>query len=282
MTNATLLKMHKGEITEFKIYSNLAQKAGEKNKKILEHMARDELRHYNHLKNITGKELKPNRLKIWWYTLISSAFGLSFGLRLMERGERGAQSSYSELKKEHPKLAEVLKDEVRHEHDVLNMISEEKLEYASSIVLGLNDALVELSGTLAGLTFALSAPKLIALSGLIVGIASALSMSASSYLSKEEEGGSKNAKRAALYTGAAYIVTVLLMVAPYFIFRSVYVALAVLLAIAVAIIGAYTFYITVAKDQKFAPRFIQMAAISLGVAFISFVFGIILKQFIGA
>ena len=75
---------------------------------------------------------------------------LSFGLRLMERGERLTQSVYARLKEQYPQLADVLLDEQRHETEILGLIEEERIAYAGSVVLGLNDALVELTGALAG------------------------------------------------------------------------------------------------------------------------------------
>jgi len=54
-----------------------------------------------------------------------------------------------------------------------DLIEEKRLEYTGSIVLGLNDALVEMTGALAGLTLALQNTRLIALSGLVTGIAAA-------------------------------------------------------------------------------------------------------------
>ena len=51
------------------------------------------------------------------------------------------------------------------------MIDEEKLKYIGAVVLGMNDALVELTGTLAGLTLALQNEKLVGVAGLITGVA---------------------------------------------------------------------------------------------------------------
>ena len=42
-----------------------------------------------------------------------------------------------------------------NESALLQLLDEEKLRYTGSIVLGLNDVLVELTGALAGLTLAL-------------------------------------------------------------------------------------------------------------------------------
>jgi VIT1/CCC1 family predicted Fe2+/Mn2+ transporter len=95
------------------------------------------------------------------------------------------------------------------------LLDEELLRYAGSIVLGLNDALVELTGALAGFTLALQNTRLIALTGLITGVAAALSMAASEYLSTRSEGGGRSPLRASLYTGTAYIITVFLLILPY-------------------------------------------------------------------
>jgi VIT1/CCC1 family predicted Fe2+/Mn2+ transporter len=281
MQKDALFGMQKGEITEHLVYSKLAGKAKDKkNADVLARISKDELGHYKLLSKITGKEAQPDTLRVYWYDTLSSILGLSFGLRLMERGEAKAQDKYGALEKEYPGLTKVIADEERHEMAVLSMISEQRLEYASSVVLGLNDALVELTGTLAGLTLALADTKLIAITGLIMGVAAALSMSASSYLSARED-DDKNAKTAATYTGVAYILAVLLLVAPYFVFPNVYVALAAVLVITISLVAGYTFYVTTAKDKAFWPRFIEMAAICLVVTAISFGFGLLLKQFVG-
>ena len=88
------------------------------------------------------------------------------------------------------------------------------------MVLGLNDALVELTGTLAGLTFALANARLVALAGIITGIAATLSMAASNYLAERANGSA----------------------------------------------------------QRFLPRFVEMAVISLGVALVSFLIGLRAKN----
>ncbi len=265
--------MQKGEITEHLIYSNLARSVkNPQNSKILQHIADDELKHYGILKGITKQDFTPNGLKVWWYTFLGRTLGLEFALKMMENGEGNAQDSYSELAKEFPAARTIIPDEETHESKLIDLIKEERLYYASAIVLGLNDALVELTGALAGLTLALQDAKLIALSGFIIGIAAALSMSASSYLSAREavEDKTKTPLKSATYTGIAYLLTVLVLITPYFIFANVHVSLAAMMALALIIIAAYTFYISTAKSQRFLPRFAEMAAISLGVAAISY------------
>jgi VIT1/CCC1 family predicted Fe2+/Mn2+ transporter len=172
-------------------------------------------------------------------------------------------------------------EETRHEVELISLLEEESLHYAGSIVLGLNDALIELTGTLAGLTFALQNTQLVAVSGLITGIA-ALSMSASEFLSTlSEKGSRKQPGKAAIYTGIAYLITVTLLILPYLLIHNVFISLAVMLVIAVVIIMAFTFYRSVVNNESFLKRFGTMAAISLGVALLSFGIGLIVRNVLG-
>ncbi len=276
-----ILKAQKNEITEYHIYKNLAKKTKNKhNKKILEHISKDELRHYNFWKKISKKEIKPNSLKIFWYTLISYILGLSFGLKLMERGEILAYSEYNKLKRKYAGVKEILKDEHKHEREILSLLKEERIEYAGSMVLGLNDALVELTGALAGLTLALQNNLIIAVTGLIIGVAASLSMAASEYLSSKED-KHKNPLKSSIYTGTAYIITVILLILPYLLLTNIYSSLALMLIIGIVIIALYTFYMSVAKSLKFWPRFTRMLLISLTVAVISFLVGYLIRKIFG-
>jgi VIT1/CCC1 family predicted Fe2+/Mn2+ transporter len=57
--------------------------------------------------------------------------------------------------------------------------------------------------------------------------------------------------------------------------------LGVTLGVAVFIIFVFNYYISIAKDYNFKRRFLEMATISLGVAGISFLIGVLVKLFIG-
>lgn len=277
-----ILQAQKNEITEFKIYSKLASKIKDKkNKTLLKKIAQDELKHYTYWKKITKRDVKPNCLRVYWYHLLSTFLGLSFTLKFMEQGENLAIKLYNKLKDKY-KINTFIRDEQRHEEQLLSLIKEERIKYAGSIVLGLNDALVELTGALAGFTFALQNSRLIAIAGSITGIAASLSMAASGYLSsKEEETDEKSPLKSAIYTGLAYIFTVIILILPYLILDSVYLALIITLSLAILIIAAYTFYITTAKNLNFWKRFREMALISLTVAIISFGIGYLIRIYFG-
>lgn len=278
-----ILAQQRSELTEHHIYRCLAKKTKDPhNKKVLSQIAREELYHYKFWKNITKKELRPSWVKIQLYLFLSYILGLSFALRLMENNEEKAQKFYKKVEKKYPKVKKIMEDEHKHEQQLIAILHDKRLTYAGAIVLGLNDALVELTGTLTGLTLAFQNGLLIGVTGLIMGIAASLSMAASGYLSsKEEEDNNKDALTSALYTGVAYFITVLFLVAPYFLIQNVFYAMATMLVIALLIIAAYTKYISVAKDLKFTPRFVTMALISLGVAALSFVLGYAVKTFFG-
>jgi VIT1/CCC1 family predicted Fe2+/Mn2+ transporter len=277
-----LLVFQRNEITEHHIYKRLARSIkAPQNQEILEKIANDELEHYKLWKGYTRQEVKPNQFWLWFYYLVSRIFGFTFGIKLMERGEEDAQSNYEQLKGKIEEIDNFLRDESAHEEALIAMLDEESLRYAGSIVLGLNDALVELTGALAGLTLALQNTQLIALSGLITGIAAALSMGASEYLSTRSEETEKNPLKASIYTGVAYIVTVMILILPYLILENYYICLAFALSAAVLIIAFFNYYISVAKDEPFRVRFFEMSALSLGVATLSFVLGYFIRTALG-
>jgi VIT1/CCC1 family predicted Fe2+/Mn2+ transporter len=270
------------EITEYHIYKRLAKSIkNPENRLIMEQIAEDELRHSEDWKKYTQQDVKPNMWDVWKYFLISRIFGFTFGIKLMERGEERAQENYGQLKGKIPNIEKWIHEEEVHEQKLLAMLDEERLRYAGSVVLGLNDALVELTGALAGLTLALQNVKLIALTGLITGIAASLSMAASEYLSTRSEETDKHPVRAAVYTGIAYVITVALLVLPYLLIQNYIVDLIITLIVAVLIIAVFNYYISVAKDEPFRPRFLEMAGLSLGVAAFSFIIGFFIRQWLG-
>jgi len=277
-----VLTFQQTEITEYHIYKRLAKRVNSpENAEIIEQIAEDELRHYSEWKKYTNQDVQPRWFYVWFYYFISVAFGFTFGIKLMERGEENAQKNYASVSNAIPEAEKLQHEEDVHEERLINMLDEERLRYAGSIVLGLNDALVELTGALAGLTLALQNVKLIALSGLITGIAASMSMAASEYLSTRSEDTGKHPVRAAIYTGIAYIITVALLVLPYLLFDNYILDLIITLTIAVIIIAVFNYYISVAKGESFRARFIEMAALSLSVAALSFVIGYFLSRWLG-
>ena len=280
---AVIKRMQQNELTESVIYEKIAAFAGgEENQETLRRLAREEKAHYEIWKKYTGIEMKPEKGKVLKFTLIARILGFTFAVKLMERGESNAQNEYELLAKEVAESAAIRQQEEEHENALLDMLDEERLQYVGSMVLGLNDALVELTGSLAGFAFALQNTRLIALSGLIVGISATFSMASSEFLAARSEGRT-DALKSCSYTGIAYLLTVVALIAPYLIFPGTQFipALLCMLLVVILIIAGFTYYTSVAQDEPFKSRFLEMAIISVSVAVMSFVVGVLAKKFLG-
>ncbi len=282
-TRALLLCYQRTESTDHIIYTKMAKREKDaENKAILQRIADEEKEHARIFQRYTGKTVHPNHLHIFWYSLLALLMGYTFVIKLMEKGEYKTTGAYKKLVEELPEVERIIEQEQAHEDKLDAMLDEERLKHVGDMVLGLNDALVELTGTIAGLTFALANTRLIALSGIITGVSATLSMAASNFLAKRAE-GNPDALKSSVYTGVAYLITVVCLVLPYLIFPNhLYAAaLATMLGVVVLIILFFNYYIAVAKSENFGRRFGEMAAISLGVAVISFIIGLLVKQFLG-
>ncbi len=280
-TKRKLLSAQRAEITEHFIYEKLSLSTKDPhNKGILKRISSDELEHHNVWKEYTGEDVKPDRLKIWVYYLISRILGLTFGIKLMERGEEQAQETYQEISKVVPAAKDIAREEDEHEKQLIGLIDEERLKYTGDIVRGMNVALVELTGVLAGLTLAIPNTRLILTVGLITGIAMTLSLASTEYLATRTGEGIRSPFKAVVYAGLANIFTVLFLVFPYFIFTNIYFSLGLMLLNAIIVIFLFSFYISVAKDISFKTRFPEMVLISLGVAALAFGIGLLARIFL--
>jgi VIT1/CCC1 family predicted Fe2+/Mn2+ transporter len=277
------LKQQKNEINDFTIYTLLSKKEkNEKNRKIFVKIANEEKTHYEFWKQITKQDLKPSALIVYWYTFLVSIFGTSFSLKLLESREDDAIELYHRLSFEYPQAKVIYHEEKHHEIALIDMLEDKKLVYAGAIVLGMNDALVELTGTLSGIALAFDKALVVGVTGMIMGIAASLSMAGSAYLeAKENEDTAISSSVYALYTGGSYILTTLLLVLPFFIFSSMYTGLFMMFVAAFLTIISFNFYVSVAKNQSFLKRSSQMLAITFGVALISFMTGYVVKHYFG-
>ena len=276
-------KMQQSELTESVIYAEIAKFAkGEENKQTLLRLSEEEKIHYEIWKSYTGIEMQPEKFKVFKYKMLARIFGFTFAVKLMENGEENSQDEYEKLAGEVAESVIIREQEEEHESALLGMLDEERLQYVGSMVLGLNDALVELTGSLAGFTFAMQNTRLIALSGLIIGISATFSMASSEFLAAKSEGRS-DAFKSCAYTGSAYLITVVMLILPYLLLgNSQYIlALGLMMLTVILIIAGFTYYTSVAQDQPFKSRFVEMAVISISVAVLSFFVGVAAKAVLG-
>ena len=284
---ARLLKLQRMEATEAEVYRRLARmQKDEVNRSILEGISLEEERHEAVIAGMTGEKVLPDMRKVRRQIMLARLFGFTFSVKMMESTEQDAAAEYRELG-----LDDIADEEEAHEENMIGMLDEERLRYSGSVVLGMSDALVELTGALAGLTFALQSLNLVALAGLVTGISAAFSMGASEYLSSRAEKKSESAVKAAFFTWISYLITVLMLVSPYFLFSSGspdfqglephIQALICTFIIGLLIVAVFNFYVSVVEGVSFRSRFIEMAAILGVVSLISYGIGIALRGMLG-
>ena len=267
------------EITVHEIYLQIALAMGNShNSDVLKRIASEESEHYKFWKKYSSSEITPDGFRVLISFLFLRVLGFTFTLKFL--ASRHARDVKKEVIEAIPDAETILRKDELHKEEIIaltGLLDEERFHYIGSIVLGLNDAIVEFIGMLAGLTFALQNSKLIAITGIVAGISASFSMAASEYLSqRSEENPDKRLKppKAAIYTGITYIITVALLLLPFFVIKSPYIALPVTLIIAFIVILGFTFYFSVAKSLNFRRRFVEMVLISLGIATLSFFIGL--------
>lgn len=263
------------------IYRKLAGlTADPRNSEILEEISEEEREHYEIFKSYTGRGTGPRTLRIWFFLLLSRIFGLTFVIKQMERFEDRAQVDYRELAGLIPEAETILKEEEEHEKRLIEMISERRLEYIGDILRGLNAALVEKTGELAGLTLVLKDPGLVAVVVLITGMGTASALAGTEYLVARTERGKALPAVSSYYSGLACMATVALLVAPYLLISDIWMSFGVAVAIGALVILVFTYYVSVVFDHSFWKRFVEMGSIGLGVGALVFIAGYALEEFL--
>lgn len=267
------------EYRDLVIYQELARtETVPEFRRILEQLVEHERGDYDFWRQYASKtQHTVHPLTLPLVRLLRKVLGLTFTAKLIERNEKRAVRDYAAFLKEadpslKTKIQEILEHEERHEQEMIGQIKEEKIAFISSIVLGLNDALIELSGALVGFSFAFRNPRLAAATGLIAGIAASLSMASSAYMQARHEPG-KDPRKAAMYTGGSYLAVVVLLIAPFFLFGGMVQALGLMFALIVLIIAGMSCYTSVIFDRRLASQFAAMCLASLGVAAVTFLIG---------
>ena len=278
-TQKKLLKAQKNEITGHFIYDKLSRSVkGLQNKRVLQQISEEELKHHDVCVNFSCQDISPNRLKVWIYYLISLVFGLTFSLKFMERAERREHVIYGELAETVPETIEIAREEIKHEKQLLELIDDDRLNYSADIVRGMNVAIVEVTGTLAGLTLAFQDSGLVVETVIIVGLIMCLSLMSTEYLAAKTGSRVAAPLKSVLHAGAANILTIFLLILPYLLIRNIYLALALTITLAIIIIFIFAFFISVIRDISIYRRFFEMVSISIGISALSFGIGLLARS----
>lgn len=163
---------------------------------------------------------------------------------------------------------------------IYQRIEEERVDFTGSIVLGMNDGLIELTGVLVGFSSVFNNLQVVALSGTITGISAALSMASSAYMQARHEEG-KHPTKAALYTGVAYFVVVMLLVSPYVLLDTISDARLTMFGIIFIILASVSWYTSTLFDRKFGKQFGEIVFFSMGVALVSYGIGTFFRNWTG-
>lgn len=285
MNNETIKKIltyQKNEITEHILYGALAKRAKGKNAAILQKISEDELKHYKFFKKITGKDTRPDWVKIYFYRFVSRIFGFTFTIKMMSNGEEQAEHNYEEVEDKVPGIKKIIQEEVKHEEALMGQLEEGVLNHMSSMVLAINNSIQEITGIVVGLTFAIADSLMIGKTALISGIAATLAMVASEYLSQKADSEDGSAPvQAAVYTGIIYLAVVSFLVSPFFIFVNHYIALATAITAVIVIVSVFTFFMSVVKGLNYTKALAEVSIITAGVVTLSFCIGMGMKMIFG-
>jgi VIT1/CCC1 family predicted Fe2+/Mn2+ transporter len=281
------------ELFAHELYQALADRAPQDmNRQTLAELATHERGHVDFWKGVAEipeSKIPRQRLKHRLLLAASRLLGIAFIIRWLERGEEQAIATYKQLLTDGVLTADqaasverILREEELHEQTLETQLTDERKLYLGAAVLGLNDALVELTGALTGLVSSIANPKLIGFAGLVVGTSASMAMAASNFLSVDIGDVSElHPPKAAAYTGITSLIVTLAMVAPFFFVSNRLIALVITWLVAVAVIAGFSYYSSVMQSTSFKRRFGIMLALGLGVALISFGIGRALGSILG-
>jgi len=150
---------------------------------------------HDFIKRHGGEVPKPSvkRLTIFGVKLLRRILGPGSVASLLEMGENSAIQKYFKYlttyaegftDEEMERIKDVILDELEHERFFYESKKRFHVENVRDFVLGMNDGLVEILGAVTGLSAVYpNSPQLVGVSGLIVGVAGALSMAIGAFIS---------------------------------------------------------------------------------------------------
>ncbi len=139
-----------------------------------------------------ANEVKPHVMGIWGTLFLRDVLGVTFITKFLELHEHRAVTEYKKLLPDIPpshreRFREIIKDEEFHEKSFIGQLKEKRIAYIGFIVLGLADAIVEITGVHAGFLGVTGSTLLAGISGVIVGFAAAISMGSAAYLQAKQD-----------------------------------------------------------------------------------------------
>jgi VIT1/CCC1 family predicted Fe2+/Mn2+ transporter len=269
------------------VYSILSRnELNPERKELLQQLADTEKEHYCFWKEITGKEAKePGRFRIRLLLLMRKLAGLTFTMKFLELHEHEVVEEYRrwlpELDgKQRERLISILKDEEEHESYFMSQVDEAIVRYIGFVALGLSDAIIEITGVHAGFLGVMGSTLVAGIAGLIVGFAASISMGVAAYLKAKSE-KRLSPVTSAFITSGTYLLSVILLAAPYFLTPSMITAFSVSVSLAILMSVGFTFYVSVVNETNFKREVLENTLLLLGTAVATYFFGNLLGAIFG-
>jgi len=279
----------KDEMTDYTTYKRLASsEKSQTNREMFEKLSAMELDHYELWMKYVPKgtlELGPKTGTVALVLFLRRLFGASFAIKFLERREKNTVSKYEALKPSVPAedqeaFQSMIEDEKGHETAFAEVVAGSYVKYISFIVLGLADALVEIAGIHAGSLGIYKSTELTGLAGIVAGAAASLAMASAAY-AQAKQGFEGSASLAAGYTGGSYFVAAVFLALPYFLTKTMLVALTASVVIGLSIIAFVTWYNSIIVGSRFLREFAELAGVMLGATVALYVFGSIIRVLFG-
>ncbi len=280
-------KSARDEYTDGSVYLALSRR--ERNqafKKALEDLAHAERTHYEFWKtyapNVT---VKVNRIKVYFILLLRLTLGLTFTMKFLESHEEEVHKRYRQIAESIPpvdkaRFEAMLQDEEHQENYLMGEIHEGRVKYMSFIVLGLADAVVEISGIHAGSLGIYNRTELAGIAGIVAGMAASIAMASAAY-AQAKQGFEGSAKWSAIYTGVSYMFTAVFLALPYFLTASMVAALGTSLVVGVFLVAMMTYYDSIISARAFKRQFAEIAGIILAASLALYIAGTLIRQLLG-
>lgn len=283
-----ILKFAMDEFADYVIYKELSKREKNENYKMtLEKLAEIEKTHFEFWKSLSHNNfvVRIRSIKVFILYVFRIIFGLTFTLKLFERHEKETIKAYEyilpKLKEEDKQvLLKIIKDEKEHESYFMSQINDSVVKYMSFVVLGLADAIIEITGVHAGFLGVTSSTLIAGIAGLVVGFAASISMASAAYL-QAKHGASFKPLTSATITGTSYLGAVSFLALPYFFITEMLMAFLSSLSFAIIMIAIFTTYGAVLREESITKEFVTGFSLTIGTAFAAFLFGEALGRLFG-
>jgi VIT1/CCC1 family predicted Fe2+/Mn2+ transporter len=272
------------EYLDFTLYDRLSKRVRGNSSfsDALEQLSGTEKRHFEFWrKYVPEGEPKYSRAKLLLVLFLYRVFGITFAVRYLERHESQTIKEYKSVEslvpaEDRAEFDAVIRDEEKHEKEFSGRVETASVRYIAFVILGLADALVEVSGIHAGSLGIYDVTEIAGLAGIVAGGAASIAM-ASAAFAQAKQGFQGSASRSAVYTGVFYFVAAVSLATPYFLTQNMIDALTSSLAVAIIMLAVVTYYSCVISGKPFARDFAEILAILLGATVALFLFGTFIR-----